>query len=100
MSKSTKPTEPVFRPVAKPATQEEKERQVAIYLANEKKTYFQLILANLCQNPNAVRETQITVKGTDGIARAQLNILDIVDAALDGADYIIEKLYPVEKKED
>lgn len=77
MSKATKPT---LRPVPKPATQEEKERQVALYLANEKKTYFQLILDNLIQ--------------------AGTHPKNAVDLAIEAADYAIEKLYPVEKKED
>ncbi len=80
MSKSTKPTKPVFRPVAKPATQEEKERQAQIYLANEKKNYFQIILASLIQAGKTVQFA--------------------VDLAIEGADYAITKLYSVEKKED
>ena len=78
MSKSNKPVKPLL--AAKPATQEEKERQVALYLANEKKTYFQLILANLIQ--------------------AGTHPKNAVDLAIEAADYAIEKLYPVEKKED
>lgn len=97
MSKATKPS---FRPVAKLATAEEKERQVAIYLANEKKTYFQILLANLAQNPSIAHPTNVTVSGTDCTQHERFNITDIVDAALDGADYIIGKMYPVEKKED
>ena len=97
MSKSTKPA---LRPVPKPATEEEKNLQVARYLANEKKTYFQILLANLAQNPAIVQTNKVTVKMDDGKEHHQFNIIDIVDAALDGADYIIEKMYPVEKKED
>lgn len=77
MSKSTKPA---LRPVPKPVTEEEKNLQVARYLANEKKTYFQIILASLIQ--------------------AGKNTKDAVDIAIEAADYAIEKLYPVEKKED
>ena len=100
MSKSTKPTKPALRPVPKPVTEEEKNLQVARYLANEKKTYFQILLANLAQNPSVTRPNKVTVRMDDGKEHHQFNIIDIVDAALDGADYIIEKLYPVEKKED
>jgi len=95
MSKTTKPSKPVQLPSM---TAEEKERQVARFLAQKREAYFQLILGNLLQNPNAVRETQITVKGTDGIARAQLNILDIVDAAMEGSAYIMEKMYTESKE--
>ena len=97
MSKSTKPT---LRPVAKPVTDQEKERQAQIYLANEKKTYFQIILGGLCQNPSIARPNKVTVAGPDGISHEQYNIIDIVDAALDGADYILEKLYNIKKSED
>jgi len=95
MSKTTKPSKPVQLPSM---TAEEKERQVARFLAQKREAYFQLILGNLLQNPNAVREAQITVKGTDGIARAQLNILDIVDAAMEGSAYIMEKMYTESKE--
>ena len=84
MSKSTKPA---LRPVPKPVTEEEKNLQIARYLANEKKTYFQLILSSTLRN--------------DALSRANVfNIKQMVDDALDGADYILTKLYPVEKKED
>ena len=85
MSKSTKPA---LRPVVNNLTDEEKELQVARYLANEKKTYFQLILSNLIHNAhyNAASLTD--------------ELKHTINASLDGADYIIEKLYPVEKKED
>ena len=99
MSKSTKPT---LRPVAKPVTDQEKERQAQIYLANEKKTYFQIILGGLCQNPTVTRPSKISLTGPDGNTHEvfQFNIIDIVDAALEGADYVIAKLYNLEKKED
>lgn len=95
MSKTTKPSKPVQLPSM---TAEEKERQVARFLAQKREAYFQLILGNLLQNPNAVRVTQITVKGTDGIAREQLNILEIVDAAMEGSAYIMEKMYTESKE--
>ncbi len=95
MSKSTKP---VLRPVAKPAPAEEERLQVARYLANEKKTYFQIILANIIQNPAFVKITQGWKM--DGTNTMDVSVRAAIDAAIDGADYAIEKLYPVEKKED
>ena len=85
-------------PKPKPMTAEERQQQVVRFLAQKRESYFQLILANLCQNPNAVRETKVTVKVADGTARTQLNIIDIVDAALEGSDYLMQKMY--EAKED
>lgn len=95
MSKSTKPA---LRPVPKPATDEEKNLQVARYLANEKKTYFQVILAGLVQNPAFV-DRKDGIRG-DGKYFTEISVRSAIDAAIDGADYAIEKLYPVEKKED
>ena len=83
MNKTTKPTKPLR--LASPS-KEEQELQIARFLANKKENFFQLILANLLQNP--------TVTITDQ------NIGVIVENALKGADIALVKLYPVEKKED
>lgn len=87
MAKGNKPVKSLH-PVPKPVTEEEKNLQVARYLANEKKTYFQLILSNLIHNAhyNAASLTD--------------ELKHTINASIDGADYIIEKMYPVEKKED
>ena len=77
MSKTTKPTKPLR--LASPS-KEEQEMQIARFLANKKENFFQLILANLIQ--------------------AGKNPKEAVDLAIEGADYAITKLYPVEKKED
>ena len=97
MSKSTKPSQPIRLPQQ---TKEEQEMQIARFLANKKETFFQLILASILQNPNTIKETRVTVDGKEEITRHKFNISDLVDAAADGADYAIGKLYPVEKKED
>ena len=93
MNKTTKPRKPL-------ATQakDEKELQVARFLANERKTFFQLILANLLQHPAFVKVTQ-GIKG-DGSDFMAISVRSAIDAATDGADYALAKLYPVEKKED
>ena len=77
MSKSTKPSQPIRLPQQ---TKEEQEMQIARFLANKKETFFQLILANLIQAGTHPKQA--------------------VDLAIEGADYAITKLYPVEKKED
>lgn len=97
MNKANKPAKPIR---LASQTKEEQEMQIARFLANKKETFFQLILANLLQNPNTIKETKVSVTGKDGIAHHQFNIIDIVDTAIEGADYAITKLYPVEKKED
>lgn len=79
MSKATKPTKPAYIHGVTNSP-EERERQAQIYLANEKKNYFQIILASLIQAGKTVQFA--------------------VDLAIEGADYAITKLYSVEKKED
>ena len=69
---------------AKPGlTPEQKAEQVARFFTQKRESYFQLILANLIQ--------------------AGTHTKDAVDLAIEGADYAIEKLFPLptaEKKED
>ena len=96
MSKSTKPA---LRPVPKPVTEEEKNLQVIRFLANEKKTYFQIILSNLLRN-ESITGDRIAEDENGHIHSEKADIHAVIDLALDGADYIIEKMYPVEKKED
>lgn len=97
MNKTTKPAKPIR---LASATKEEQEMQIARFLANKKENFFQLILANLLQNPKIVRPLEVTIEGPDGIEHERFNIEDIVNAAIEGADYALTKLYPVEKKED
>ena len=79
---------PIVKADANGLTPEQKAEQVARFFAQKRESYFQLILANLVQ----------------GTARTgnEINIRLLVVAALDGADYAIEKLFPLptEKKED
>ena len=80
---------PLIKADANGLTPEQKAEQVARFFTQKRESYFQLILANLVQ----------------GAARTgkEINIRLLVVAALDGADYAIEKLFPLptaEKKED
>ena len=80
---------PIIKADANGLTPEQKAEQVARFFTQKRESYFQLILANLVQ----------------GAARTgkEINIRLLVVAALDGADYAIEKLFPLptaEKKED
>lgn len=56
-------------------TEEEKQQQVVRFLAQKRESYFQLILANILQ----------TGKNT--------NVKECIDAALEGSDYIMQKMY-------
>lgn len=95
MSKTTKPTQPVRLASQSKA---EQEMQIARFLANKKENFFQLILANLIQNPAFVDKKE-GMKG-DFSYFTTISVRAAIDAAVDGADYAITKLYPVEKKED
>ena len=74
--------------IAKPATaaapkltDEEKAAQIARFFTQKREQFFQLILANLLQNPNCKADLE-----------------PVIDYALKAADYTIEKLYPVPKE--
>ena len=79
--------------VNKPTGKEDQSQAILRAIAMKRETYFQLILSNLLRNEKATHETMVTVSGKDGSEHAKVNILDIVDTALEGADYVIEKLY-------
>ena len=81
--------------VNKPTGKEDQSQAILRAIAMKRETYFQLILTNLLRNERATHETMVTVSGKDGSEHAKVNILDIVDTALEGADYVIEKLYPI-----
>ena len=81
--------------VNKPTGKEDQSQAILRAIAMKRETYFQLILSNLLRNEKATHETMVTVSGKDGSEHANVNILDIVDTALEGADYVIEKLYPI-----
>lgn len=68
-------------PAAKPLTKEEQAAQIARFFSQKRESLFQLILANLLQNPNCKADLE-----------------PVVDAALKAADYAIEKLYPLPKE--
>lgn len=81
--------------VNKPTGKEDQSQAILRAIAMKRETYFQLILTNLLRNEKATHETMVTVSGKDGREHTKVNILDIVDTALEGADYVIEKLYPI-----
>ena len=87
------------QPVRLPSqTKDEQEMQMARFLASKKETFFQLILANLIQN-SAFVQMKEGINGDLSEFKA-ISVRAAIDAAIEGADYAITKLYPVEKKED
>ena len=86
--------------VNKPTGKEDQSQAILRAIAMKRETYFQGILYNLLRNEKATHETMVTVSGKDGSEHTKVNILDIVDTALEGADYVIEKLYPIKKEDE
>ena len=72
-------------PAEKPLTKEEQAAQIARFFSQKRESLFQLILANLLQN----------IAHVDALAA---DLKPVVDAALNAADYAIEKLYPLPKE--
>ena len=93
MSKSTKPVKPIAN------SEEAKRQQVIRTIAMKRESYFQLILGNLLRNEAVTRPAMVTVSGKDGKQHEQVNILDVIDSALEGSAYIIEKMYTASDQE-
>ena len=91
---------PIIKADANGLTKEQKAEQVARFFAQKRESYFQIILGNLLRNEKVTHETMVKVSGKDGREHAEVNILDIVDNAIEGADYAIERLFPLPKAED
>ena len=66
------------RQMPKPLTEEEKKQQVLRFLAQKRESYIQLILANI------LRQQGMGPK-------------EAVDLAIEGADYMMSKMYTEEK---
>lgn len=66
------------RQMPKPLTEEEKKQQVLRFLAQKRESYIQLILANLIRAGNT-------------------SVSFAVDLAIEGADYLMSKMYIEEK---
>ena len=91
---------PIIKADANGLTPEQKAEQVARFFAQKRESYFQIILGNLLRNEKVTHETMVKVSGKDGSEHHKVNILEIVDNAIEGADYAIERLFPLPKAED
>lgn len=78
-------------------TDEEKKMQVMKILATKREQYSLTILNGLCSNPDAVSKTIVAnAKGT----HTEINNGDVlVTKAVEMADKLIEKLFPMKKEE-
>ena len=74
---------PIIKAGANGLTNEQKAEQVARFFSQKRESYFQGLLFNLAHTA-----------GPDADIKA------IVDKAIEGADYAIERLFPLPKAED
>ena len=74
---------PIIKADANGLTNEQKAEQVARFFTQKRESYFQGLLFNLAHTA-----------GPDSDIKA------IVDKAIEGADYAIERLFPLPKAED
>ena len=80
--------------VNKPTGKEDQSQAILRAIAMKRETYFQLILSNLLRNESITANRYVEMK--DGkLSEEKMDINTIVDTALNGADYVIEKLYPI-----
>ena len=74
---------PIIKADANGLTPEQKAEQVARFFSQKRESYFQGLLFNLAHT-----------------AWPEADIKAIVDKAIEGADYAIERLFPLPKAED
>ena len=92
MSKSTKPVKPVANPA------EAQRQQVIRTIAMKRESYFQLILGNLLRNEAVMSEHYQEDENGKMVTRKP-GIKEVIDTALEGSAYIIEKMYLEDNKE-
>ena len=84
MSKSTKPSKPVARQSAAALTPEQKKEAMMRFFTQKRESFTTGILFNLCQNP----------------AMEDFDPVQLVDNAIEMADHLIEKLYPLKEESE
>lgn len=84
MGKSTKPSKPIARQSAAALTPEQKQEAMLRFFTQKRESFATGILFNLCQNP-AMQDADPRV---------------IVDHAVEMADHLIEKLYPLKEESE
>ena len=85
MNKSMKPSKSVARQQNAPLTPEQKQEAMLRFFTQKRESFTTGILFNLCQNPSVL-------ENLDGKS--------LVDTAVEMADYLIEKLYPLKEESE
>lgn len=87
MGNSMKKSDPVARQqVARELTPEQKQEAMVRFFTQKRESFATGILFNLCQNA--------------GLLNGQLDPKELVNAAVDMADYLLEKLYPLKEESE
>lgn len=84
MNKSMKPSKPIASQSAAPLTPEQKQEAMIRFFTQKRESFATGILFNLCQNP----------------AMANTDPMIAVDHAVEMADHLIEKLYPLKEESE
>jgi hypothetical protein len=79
MGNSRKPSQPIARQSAAALTPEQKQEAMLRFFTQKRESFTTGILFNLCQNP----------------AMKDLDPKELVNTAVDMADHLIERLYPL-----
>ena len=84
MNKSMKQSRPAGKPQVAPLTPEQKQEAMLRFFTQKRESFTTGILFNLCQNP----------------ALGDADPKTVVDHAVEMADYLIEKLYPLKEESE
>jgi hypothetical protein len=84
MNKSMKSSRPAGKPQVAPLTPEQKQEAMIRFFTQKRESFSTGILFNLCQNP----------------AMGDADPKVVVDHAVEMADYLIEKLYPLKEESE
>ena len=84
MNKSMKKSIPVARQQVAPLTPEQKQEAMVRFFTQKRESFTTGILFNLCQNP----------------AMKDSNPKELVNTAVDMADHLIERLYPLKDESE
>lgn len=85
MNKSMKPSRPAGKSQAATLTPEQKQEAMLRFFTQKRESITTGILFNLCQNPSVLDD---------------LDGKSLVNTAVDMADYLIEKLYPLKEESE
>ena len=88
----------VGTPAAQTNNEEAQRQQIIRTIAMKRESYFQLILGNLLRN-EAVMSEHYQEDADGKLITHKTGIKEVIDTALEGSAYIIEKMYTADEKE-